>query len=159
MKTRAKILVSEIFCAILSKRAAGVSLLAALLFLSAPSLCLADSTPESDKFTITSAYSINGKWVFRIFDGAKKETSEARLGVRNAKGILVISFDESTGTAQIATDGRVFTVRMAQSAAAAASPSTETIVGGGDKTQKAENAEDKDTSVKVSRRSMLEKMK
>lgn len=158
MKTRAKILVSEIFCAILSKRAAEVLTLAALLFLSAPSVCNADPAVESDKLKITSACNINGKWIFRIFDGVKKETSEAKLGVRNAKGILVISFDESTGTAQISTTNGVFIVRMAQSSAAAPSPSTETITGG-NKPPEAETSEPKNTSGKLSRRAILEKIK
>ncbi len=67
---------------------------------------------DTQKIKIISAFCIDGKWSFNIYDGVKNKTSMVALGRRNSDGIVVESFDESSQTALVSTPRGRFRIAM-----------------------------------------------
>ncbi len=109
---------------------AGVFFVCALLFFPANEVCAQNRSvspaenlagiQDTQKIKIISAFCIDGKWSFNIYDGVKNKTSLVVLGRRNSDGIIVESFDEPSQTAVVSTPRGRFRIVMQTASSSAA---------------------------------------
>jgi len=70
---------------------------------------------ETQKIKIVSAFCIDGKWIFNLYDGVRNEFVSVRQERRNARGFFVEYFDIKKQKAIISTPRGKFVISLASS--------------------------------------------
>ena len=117
----------------------------------------------TDKIKIHSAYCLNSKWHFCIYDGIANKRFSLTMNVENSKGFKILAFDENTQTADIKTPYGNFKIGMFEAGETSKRNTPKTVAAQVAQEAKVEaeiSAQNGSTTSKVvSRRAILNRIK